>query len=281
MATPARIAGVPYVAGRNRYSDADGAHYGIAIHNTSNDASAEAEASYATRRTDGVSAHLYVDANSVIQSLPLTAKAGHAGSSNGNNNAIAVEITGVNGKNRAWWLANVAWDRLGAALAYVIKNDPDFRNFQVRRASVSEMRANPKVRALYGHDDMRRAWGGTTHTDPGPSFPWNRLIGAINTALGNTPAPTPPKPGPTPAIPTTPPPGLLGVAWGARTMRRGCEPGTDVWELQRRLVVRRFPVGVSGEFGPQTEGAVKDFQRSRGLDTDGIVGPLTRAAISK
>ncbi|XVU25818.1 N-acetylmuramoyl-L-alanine amidase [Actinoplanes sp. CA-054009] len=281
MATPARIAGVPYVAGRNAYTDADGAHYGIAIHNTSNNATAEAEASYATRRTDGVSSHLYVDRDSVVQSLPLTAKAGHAGSSNGNNNAIAVEITGVNGKSREWWLANVAWDRLGAALAWVIRNDSDYAGFQVRRASVAEMKANPKVKAFYSHDDMRRAWGGTTHTDPGPNFPWDRLFKAVNDGLAklsNRPA-TPA--GPTPTIPTTPPAGLRGVAWGARTMRRGCEPGTDVWELQRRLVVRHFPVGISGAFGPQTEGAVQAFQRSKGLDDDGIVGPLTRAAISR
>ena len=166
--------------GRNSYSDADGTHYGIAIHNTSNDASDEDEASYAKRRTDGVSSHLYTDKDSVTQSLSLTARAGHAGSSTGNNNSLAVEITGGNGKTRAWWLANVAWDKLGKALAWVIDNDPDYRGFQVRRASVSEMKSNPRVKAFYGHDDMRRAWGGTTHTDPGGNFPWDKLFSSVN-----------------------------------------------------------------------------------------------------
>jgi N-acetyl-anhydromuramyl-L-alanine amidase AmpD len=178
-----RIPGVKFVQGRNSYPDADGKHFGIAIHNTSNDATDSGEASYATHRPDGTSAHLYCDADSVTQSLDLSAKAGHAGSVEGNNHAIAVEITGTNSKSRAWWLANVAWDELGRALVWIIRNDPDFAGFQVRRASVAEMRANPKVKAFYSHDDMRQAWGGTTHTDPGPNFPWDRLFQAVNAAL--------------------------------------------------------------------------------------------------
>jgi N-acetyl-anhydromuramyl-L-alanine amidase AmpD len=175
-----RLSGVPYVQGRNSYPDRDGgAKYGIAIHNTSNDASARSEAAYATRRTDGVSSHLYCDNVEVIQSLDTDARAGHAGSSAGNENAIAVEITGVNSWTRNDWLADVAWARLGAALAQVVKR----YGIAVRRATVAEMRANPKVRAFYSHDDMRQAWGGTTHTDPGPGFPWDRLFGAVNAAL--------------------------------------------------------------------------------------------------
>ena len=177
---------MPYVQGRNAYVDADGTKYGIAIHNTSNDASAEAEASYATRRTDRVSAHLYCDRDSVIQSLDTDSKAGHAGSSIGNENAVAVEITGFNSWPRSTWLDSVAWDKLGAALAQVCRR----YGIAVRRASVQEMRDNPKVKAFYGHDDMRRAWGGTTHTDPGYSFPWDRLFAAVNQALGGAAAPT-------------------------------------------------------------------------------------------
>ncbi|MDG4790364.1 peptidoglycan recognition family protein [Micromonospora sp. WMMD1102] len=177
-----RIPGVPYVQGRNDYSDSDGRKYGVAIHNTSNDATAEQEASYATRRTDGISAHLYVDRDSVVQSLDTEDRAGHAGSSEGNNHAVAVEITGVNGWTRQQWLDRVAWDKLGAALAHVVRK----YGVAVRRASVAEMRNNPKVRAFYGHDDMRRAWGGTTHTDPGSNFPWDKLFSSVNAALGNS-----------------------------------------------------------------------------------------------
>lgn len=174
-----RVSGIPYVQGRNAYTDADGTKYGIAIHNTANDATAEGEASYATRRTDGISAHFYADSNSVVQSLDTKDRAGHAGSDNGNQHAVAVEITGTNDKPRSWWLANVAWDRLGAVLAHVCRH----YGIQVRRASVGEMDVNPRVKAFYSHNDMRLAWGGTTHTDPGNNFPWDRLFQAVNAAL--------------------------------------------------------------------------------------------------
>jgi hypothetical protein len=72
---------------------------------------------------------------------------------------------------------------VGEIMAYLIKNDPDFRDFQVRRASTRDMQINPKIRAFYGHDDMRRAWGGTDHTDPGPNFPWDKLFASVNKYL--------------------------------------------------------------------------------------------------
>ena len=51
------------------------------------------------------------------------------------------------------WLSNVAWDALGRVLATVCRA----YGIAVRRATVGEMRSNPKVRAFYSHDDMRRA----------------------------------------------------------------------------------------------------------------------------
>lgn len=181
-----RVPGILYVQGRNAYDDRDDKHYGFAIHNTSNDASARGEAAYAARRTDGTSSHFYVDPVEVVQSLDTNSKAGHAGSTNGNENSIAWEFTGTNDKSRAWWLANINWTEVGQVMAYIIKNDPDYQGFQVRRASVQEMKDNPKVKAFYGHDDMRRAWGGTSHTDPGPNFPWDMLFSSVNKALGGS-----------------------------------------------------------------------------------------------
>jgi N-acetyl-anhydromuramyl-L-alanine amidase AmpD len=174
-----RVPGVRYVQGRNSYTDTDGTKFGIAIHNTSNDAPAEGEADYATRRTDGTSSHFYVDRDSIIQSLDTDKKAGHAASVEGNQNAIAFEITGTNDKSRAWWLDNVYWPELGRVCAILCQH----YGIQVRRASPDEMRTNPKVRAFYSHNDMRLAWGGTSHTDPGPNFPWDRLFDAVNGAL--------------------------------------------------------------------------------------------------
>ena len=57
--------------------------------------------------------------------------------------------------------------------------------------------------------------------------------------------------------------------------------GTDVRRLQRLLVEMKLLdfMGIDGMFGPNTDGAVRSFQQSEGLVDDGIVGPLTWAAL--
>ena len=50
--------------------------------------------------------------------------------------------------------------------------------------------------------------------------------------------------------------------------------GDDVGDLQRRLGALGFDAGrLDGIFGPDTERALKDFQRNAGLNTDGVCGP--------
>ncbi|SDX32349.1 N-acetylmuramoyl-L-alanine amidase [Amycolatopsis xylanica] len=52
--------------------------------------------------------------------------------------------------------------------------------------------------------------------------------------------------------------------------------GDDVFALQERLTELGFDAGrPDGAFGPQTERALKDFQRNFGLVADGICGPST------
>jgi Putative peptidoglycan binding domain len=55
--------------------------------------------------------------------------------------------------------------------------------------------------------------------------------------------------------------------------------GHPIKTLQHLLRARGQNVVVDGEFGPRTEAAVKTFQASHGLAADGIVGPLTWAAV--
>jgi hypothetical protein len=64
-----------------------------------------------------------------------------------------------------------------------------------------------------------------------------------------------------------------------RYLRLGIE-GEDVKALQRVLNAKGFNTGeVDGEFGSQTETAVKNFQKVSGIDVDGEVGPQTWAAL--
>lgn len=56
--------------------------------------------------------------------------------------------------------------------------------------------------------------------------------------------------------------------------------GDQVIALQTRLKELGFdPGNIDGDFGPRTTSAVREFQRSVGLDDDGVVGPNTLAAL--
>lgn len=62
------------------------------------------------------------------------------------------------------------------------------------------------------------------------------------------------------------------------TLRRG-DCGEAVKELQLSLSTAGFPLSYDGQFGPETENAVKAYQTSHGLCADGICGPKTWAAL--
>ncbi|PHD70400.1 hypothetical protein COF64_25570 [Bacillus sp. AFS043905] len=63
------------------------------------------------------------------------------------------------------------------------------------------------------------------------------------------------------------------------TLKKGSS-GPQVIELQKRLTKLGYSTkGVDGSFGKNTETAVKNFQKSKKLTSDGIVGPKTKKAL--
>ena len=63
-------------------------------------------------------------------------------------------------------------------------------------------------------------------------------------------------------------------------MRAPMLRGDDVSDLQRRLNALGFDSGrEDGILGPETETALRRFQRERGLDPDGVCGPATITAL--
>jgi len=66
----------------------------------------------------------------------------------------------------------------------------------------------------------------------------------------------------------------------AVTLRRGNSYTQYNKWLQWQLNTLGFKCEVDGSFGPNTERRVKNFQESKGLEKDGSVGPLTRAALN-
>lgn len=77
---------------------------------------------------------------------------------------------------------------------------------------------------------------------------------------------------------------VLGQAAPAPRVLKLVSPrmrGEDVRAVQIALAAR-FPslgLALDGIFGPRTDHAVREFQKSAGLGVDGDVGPLTRAAL--
>lgn len=58
--------------------------------------------------------------------------------------------------------------------------------------------------------------------------------------------------------------------------------GDEVKRVQTALIAKGYSCGdsgVDGSFGPDTDAAVRKFQTDRGMEIDGIVGPMTQTAL--
>lgn len=72
---------------------------------------------------------------------------------------------------------------------------------------------------------------------------------------------------------------FASLASAAPVYRQG-DSGSDVTKLQQQLQSLGYEVGtVDGSYGLQTEKAVKQFQRDRGLEVDGMIGSTTYRAL--
>ena len=74
---------------------------------------------------------------------------------------------------------------------------------------------------------------------------------------------------------------IEGVSAAFSALRKG-DRGESVKTLQKALTAKGFALpkyGADGDFGSETENAVKAFQRAEKLTVDGIAGPNTNAAL--
>lgn len=68
---------------------------------------------------------------------------------------------------------------------------------------------------------------------------------------------------------------------GHKVLQKGSE-GAEVKVLQKKLNdILGAKLVIDGKFGPKTETAVKQFQKSRGIEVDGKVGPITWGELEK
>lgn len=182
MATSNDHPGLPFVqaAGYTR-GRPDGPPLWIVVHDmeaSEHSARAESTAAYFANPGDGrsVSSHYCVDDNSVVQCVDLDDVAWTVGNRPGNNRGINWELSGFARQSRDEWL-----DPFGVAMfarmAPIVRADAKRFGIPLRRLSVAELKAfTPGVTS---HNDLRLAFGVTDHTDPGPAFPWDYFIAAM------------------------------------------------------------------------------------------------------
>jgi hypothetical protein len=144
---------------------------------------AEDGARYDRRRTDGTSAHYYVDSNSVVQCVD-TADRSHTALYNANLVGIHYELCGTR-QSRADWLDSTSRATIRRAARQIAR---DMRKYDIplKRLVGRQVRAG---RGIAGHVDATRGWpeDGGTHTDPGTQFPWGVLFDDIEKELGGVP----------------------------------------------------------------------------------------------
>jgi Putative peptidoglycan binding domain len=86
---------------------------------------------------------------------------------------------------------------------------------------------------------------------------------------------------PAATVPATPAPSTTPVILPALVLRPGAT-GAEVKTVQRALArVNHSPGPIDGDYGPKTEQAVSDFQRSAGIPVDGHYGPQTKKALQQ
>jgi N-acetyl-anhydromuramyl-L-alanine amidase AmpD len=118
-----------------------------------------------------VSAHYCVDADTVIQCVREEDIAWHA--RGGNGNSIGIELAGYAGQRSLGW--SDAYSRAVVERAARLAAEICARH----RIPIRHLRAADLVagrRGLAGHADVSAAFRKSDHWDPGPDFPWARLL---------------------------------------------------------------------------------------------------------
>lgn len=163
---------IPYAGpARSRYGSFNKRY--MVVHCTANDAPPANECAYARVRTDGVGLHFTSDPSTVMQALESWYGTGHVGSSVGNSYGISWEFVGFLTSPPAYYRACI--DRAAPSMRLVMAK----HGIPHRWLTDSQLRA-ANVKGLVTHLQCSRVLGGSTHTDPGPNFPQQYLIDALN-----------------------------------------------------------------------------------------------------
>lgn len=206
---------------------------------------------FAGPTTPRASAHYNIDNDSIVQGVRDDDVAWAAPGAN--HDGIQVEHAGRAGQGRAGWDDKYSRRELRLSARLAARKARRYR-LPIRKLTAEDLRND--LRGFCGHADVSQAFGLSTHTDPGPDFPWKRYLRWTRIyAAGRLPARKRRRPWP--------------------TLREG-DHGWRVKHVQKLLKARGFNPGpLDAVFGRLTGQAVRSFQRNKGLTVDGHVDRRT------
>jgi len=146
-------------------------------HDEVGDAAEDVAHYFATLPDDrSVSAHYTVDNNSIIQCVLLGNRAWTVGNTPGNNRGINYELAGRASQTAAQWADAYSDEMLTRACAQATR-DMELYGIPNRWCSIDDLTQRRPGHTT--HNDLRVAFGGTTHTDPGSGFPRQRVLDLV------------------------------------------------------------------------------------------------------
>ena len=146
---------------------------------------AESTANYFAGSSRPASAHYVCDVSTTVQCLSEDVVGYHAPP---NSHSIGIEICSDGGSHasfsnpnhaytREQWLSPQVWPAVERAA--VLARDVCKRNgIPIHKLSTSEVKAGQS--GICGHDNVSGAFHKSDHDDPGPYFPWDKFIAAVN-----------------------------------------------------------------------------------------------------
>lgn len=142
---------------------------------------AESTAAYGANPGDGrqVSWHYAADNNSVVQCVRLGDTAWATGNI-ANDLGISWELAGFATQTRSQWLDTYGVDMLDRVVPIMAR---DMHTYGIPPRWLTDDQLRAKQRGMTTHNQVRRVFGGTTHTDPGDGFPGDYVLTSITNAF--------------------------------------------------------------------------------------------------
>ena len=182
--------------------------------------------------------------------------------------------------NNGWIQFEVCEDSLADASYFnaIYKEACELTAYLCKLYNIDPLGSYNGIPNILCHQDSYKLGMGTNHADV---YHWFKRYGKtmddvrkdVSALLKGTSGNQAPAPTPTPSSPSASP----------RELGNG-DKGDDVKELQEQLIRLGYSMpryGADGDFGNETDLAVRQLQAKNGLKVDGIVGKKTRAVIEK